>query len=81
MESINRMPWFNIELENDLCTTQQHGFTNGRSCLTNLLESFESWTEEDVDKGYSVDVIFLIFKKPLIKCRKQDYCKSFLRME
>ena len=67
-------------IENDLCTTQQHGFTNGRSCLTNLLETFESWTE-DVDKGYSVDVIFWNFKKPLIKCRKQDYCKSFLRME
>ena len=52
----------------------EHGFTNGRSCLTNLLETFESWTE-DVDKGYSVGVIFWIFKKPLIKCRKQDYCK------
>ena len=33
------------------------------------------------DRPYSVDFFFLIFKKPLIKCRKQDYCKSFLRME
>ena len=39
-------------------------FTNGRSCLTNLLEPFESWTE-DVEKGYSVDVIFLDFRKSL----------------
>ena len=49
-------------LENDLCTTEQHGFTNGRSCLMNLLETFESWTE-NVDKGYSVDVIFLDYQK------------------
>ena len=82
MESIIRDAMVQHLLENDLCrpTTQQHDFTNGRSCLTNLLETFESWTE-DVDKGYSVDVTFWIFKKPLIKCRKQNYCKSFLRTE
>ena len=53
-------------VENDLCTTQQHGFTNGRSCLTNLLETFESWIEV-VDKGYSVDVIFLDFQEAFDK--------------
>ena len=65
MKSIIRDAMVQHLVENDLCTTQQHGFTNGRSCLTNLLETFESWTE-DVDKGYSVDVIFWIFKKSLI---------------
>ena len=80
MESIIRDAMVQHLLESDLCTTAQHGFTNGRSCLTNLLETFESWTE-DVDKGYSVDVIFLDFQKALIKCRKKDYCKSFLHME
>ena len=50
MESIIRDAMVRHLLENDLCTTAQHGFTNGRSCLTNLLETFESWTE-DVDKG------------------------------
>ena len=49
MESIIRDAMVQHLVENDLCTTQQHGFTNGRSCLTNLLETFESWTE-DVDK-------------------------------
>ena len=43
---------------------------NGRSCLTNLLETFESWTE-DVDKGYSVDVIFLDFQKAFDKVPKK----------
>ena len=37
--------------------------------LTNLLETFESWTE-DVDKGYSVDVIFLDFQKAFDKVPK-----------
>ena len=80
MESIIRDAMVQHLVDNDLCTTQQHCFTNGRSGLTHLLETFESWTE-DVDKGYSVDVIFWIFKKLLIRCPKQDYCKSFRRME
>ena len=70
MESIIRDAMVRHLLENDLCTTAQHGFTNGRSCLTNLLETFESWTE-DVDKGYSVDVIFLDFQKAFDKVPKK----------
>ena len=46
-------------LESNLNTPSQHGFIKGRSCLTNLLETFESWTE-DVDHGHSIDVIFWI---------------------
>ena len=80
MGSIIRDAMVRHLLENDLCTTAQHGFTNGRSCSTNLLETFESWTE-DVDKGYSVDVIFLDFQKAFDKVPKKDYCKSFLHME
>jgi len=37
---------------------KQHGFLKGRSCLTNLLTSFEDWTQA-VDKGEAVDVIYL----------------------
>ena len=33
MESIIRDAMVKHLLENDLCTTEQHGFTNGRSCL------------------------------------------------
>ena len=40
----------------------QHGFrpTKGRSCLTNLLESFEEIYER-IDEGKPVDVIYLDF--------------------
>ena len=34
----------------------------GRSCLTNLLETFESWTYE-LDEGYGIDVIYLDYRK------------------
>jgi len=37
-------------------TSQQHGFMKGRSCLTNLLQTFESWTRA-LDEGYGIGVI------------------------
>ena len=38
--------------------------------LTNLLETFESWTE-DVDQGDSVDAILLDFQKAFDKEKKR----------
>jgi len=43
-------------------STNQHGFTTGRSCLTNLLETFEAWTRI-LDGGFGLDVIFLDYRK------------------
>ena len=40
----------------------QHGFTHGRSCLTNLLETFTDWFEM-FDNGHPVDAVFLDFRK------------------
>jgi len=40
----------------------QHGFCRGRSCLTNLLETFEDWTTA-IDHGYGIDVIYLDYRK------------------
>ena len=40
----------------------QHGFVKGRSCLTNLLEVLEDWTES-LDAGYGIDVIYLGYRK------------------
>ena len=66
-------------LENNLNTTDQHGFTKGRSYLTNLLETFESWTE-GVDQGRSVDVTFLDFHKEFDSPEK-DFVAHYLLME
>jgi hypothetical protein len=43
-------------------TLKQHGFVNGRSCLTNLLEVFEKWTEY-LDAGNGFDVVYLDYRK------------------
>ena len=37
---------------------KQHGFSKGKSCLTNLLETFEDITDR-LDRGDGVDVVFL----------------------
>ena len=34
----------------------------GRSCLTNLLETFENWTRA-LDEGYGIDVVYLDYRK------------------
>ena len=40
----------------------QHGFMNGRSCLTNLI-SFHDKVTHLVDEGQAVDVVYLDFGK------------------
>ena len=32
--------------QENIISGNQHGFTRGRSCLTNLLESLDTWTDE-----------------------------------
>ena len=53
-------------LENNLNTPDQYGFTKGRSYLTNLLKTFESWAE-DVDQGHSY---FSGFSKRILRPKK-----------
>jgi len=47
---------------NNLFSKHQHGFTKNRSCLTNLLETIEEWTEA-IENGYGLDILFLDYQK------------------
>jgi hypothetical protein len=48
--------------EKRLLKKSQHGFIQGRSCLTNLLTFLEDVTRF-VDEGFGVDAIYLDFAK------------------
>jgi len=51
------------QVKNNAITRQsQHGFTKGKSCLTNLI-SFCGKVTCLVDEGKAVDVVFLDFSK------------------
>ncbi len=48
--------------DNDLTCQQQHGFSKGKSVVTNLLEALDVWTEA-LSHNIPVDVIFLDYAK------------------
>jgi len=62
MESLVKDRVTEFYAEKCALSSNQHGFTSGRSCLTNLLETFEAWTRI-LDEGYGLDVIFLDYRK------------------
>ena len=47
---------------NNLFCDQQQGFVPGRSCITQLLTTFEIWTQA-IEDGNPVDAIYLDFQK------------------
>ena len=49
-------------MENNVPGEIQHGFTAGRTCLTNLLVSLEEWTKM-IDEECAVDIIYLVISK------------------
>lgn len=53
-------------LKHNLISDSQHGFSAGKSCLTNLLDFYNCVTEW-LDDGYSVDIIYLDFAKAFDK--------------
>ena len=62
LESIIRDRIMDHLTRNNLLNDAQHGFREGRSCLTNLLETLEQWTEI-LDEGDCIDVAYLDFRK------------------
>lgn len=47
---------------NNLICKEQHGFTPGHSCVTQLLDTLDCWTET-LDRGGSIDAIYMDFRK------------------
>jgi hypothetical protein len=58
-----------------LIRDSQHGFTKGRSCLTNLLEFLDEVTR-NLDEGRPVDIIYLDFAKAFDKVPYQRLFKK-----
>ena len=46
----------------NLFTTHQHGFRKGRSCVAQLIEVLDDWTEQ-LDNRNAIDAIYLDFQK------------------
>ena len=62
MESLLREELVSHMISNSLLSDHQHGFANGRSCMTNLLATIEDWSSE-LDEGGSVDAVYMDFMK------------------
>ena len=62
METLVRKHLVNHLENNRIISRHQHGFTTGRSCITQLLETLDIWTEI-LDDGGGIDVVYTDFMK------------------
>ena len=62
LESIVKEQIFDHLKNKNLLSEKQHGFREGRSCLSNLLTTLEDWTDI-LDDRACVDVAYLDFRK------------------
>ena len=62
MERIIRDSLMEHMEQNSLFTDLQHGFRKGRSCITQLIEVIDEWTE-NLNNHDSIDAIYLDFQK------------------
>ena len=64
LEKIIRKAVMSHMIENNFLYKNQHGFVSGRSCVTQLLQVLDKWTEI-LDDGGEVDCVYLDFSKAL----------------
>ena len=64
--------------QNNLYDIHQHGFTHGKSTVTNLLQALNIWSEA-LSHGIPVDVIYLDFEKAFDKVPHQRLIKQLDR--
>ena len=66
--------------QNELIDPAQHGFVKGRSCVTNLLETFEQWTQI-LDDGGCIDVIYMDFMKAFDKVPPPPHLRLLVKLQ
>lgn len=66
MEKIIQLELLKHIKKHNILIDSQHGFVQGRSCLTNLLDCFEQ-VYSHMDEGSPVDIIYLDFAKAFDK--------------
>ena len=64
--------------KHSLIKDNQHGFTKGKSCLTNLLSFIDAVTMS-VDEGNQLDIVYLDFAKVFDKVPYQRLLKKIRR--
>ena len=62
MEKLIRENMMTHLVSNNIISRHQHGFVPGRSCVTQILEALDVWTNI-LDEGGGVDVIYMDFQK------------------
>ena len=62
LESIIRDKIYQHLTVNNLLVSNQHGFTSGKSCVTQLLHAMDYWAAK-LDQNSSVDILYLDFRK------------------
>lgn len=62
MEKVIRDSVFEHLKDNNLLSDCQHGFVEGRSCVTNLIGVLDDWTKL-LDEGKPVDTMYIDFSK------------------
>ena len=68
METLVRNNIMEYLINEKLLADAQHGFVSDRSCVTQLIETIEEWTQM-LDKGNSVDAVYLDFVRLLTRWR------------